>query len=265
MKKLVGLFFFATVFVFSLSAQRVVTGSITDDTGEALIGANVLAKGTSVGTITDIDGAFSFEVPADVNELVVTYAGFGTQEITLGADSFYNISLSEGTFLDEVVVLGYSQTKRKDLTGSVSSVDLADYNDVALPAAQIALQGSTSGVTVTKNSGTPGGGIDVRVRGTTSINASSQPLYIVDGIPIIDDNTSFTQEGVGNAQLSVLSDLNPNEIESIEVLKDAASSAIYGSRGCKWCRCYYNKERCERRNKNQFQCFCRYIRACKKN
>ena len=189
MKKLVGLFFFATVFVFSLSAQRVVTGSITDDTGEALIGANVLAKGTSVGTITDIDGAFSFEVPADVNELVVTYAGFGTQEITLGADSFYNISLSEGTFLDEVVLLGYSQTKRKDLTGSVSSVDLADYNDVALPAAQIALQGSTSGVTVTKNSGTPGGGIDVRVRGTTSINASSQPLYIVDGIPIIDDNT----------------------------------------------------------------------------
>ena len=138
--------------------------------------------------------------------------------------------MSQGELLNEIVFTGYSQQNRKDLTGAVSKVDLADYRDVTLPAAQIALQGSTSGVQVTKNSGTPGGGIDVRVRGTTSINASSQPLYVVDGIPIIDDNVDFTQEGVGNAQLSVLSDLNPNEIESMEVIKDAATAAIYGSR-----------------------------------
>ncbi len=211
-------------------AQRTITGTITDEAGEALIGANVLAKGTTVGTVTDFDGNFTLEVPAGVDAVVVTYTGFGEQEISLGSNSTFNISLAEGQLIDEVVVIGYTQQKRKDLTGAVSSVDLDDYADVTIPAAPIALQGAASGVNVNKNSGTPGGGIDIRVRGTTSINASSQPLFVVDGIPIIDDNFDFTQSGVGNAQLSVLADLNPDEIESMEVLKDAATAAIYGSR-----------------------------------
>lgn len=211
-------------------AQRTITGTITDEAGEALIGANVLAKGTTVGTVTDFDGNFTLEVPAGVDAVVVTYTGYGEQEITLGSNSTFSISLAEGQLIDEVVVIGYTQQKRKDLTGAVSSVDLADYADVTIPAAPIALQGAASGVNVNKNSGTPGGGIDIRVRGTTSINASSQPLFVVDGIPIIDDNFDFTQSGVGNAQLSVLADLNPDEIESMEVLKDAATAAIYGSR-----------------------------------
>jgi len=213
-----------------MNAQKIVTGTVLDDAGEALIGANVLAKNTVIGTITEIDGSFSLEVPAESDALVISYAGFETLEVPLNNQTNFDIVLKEGTLLDEVVVVGFTQQKRKDLTGAVSSVNLEKYSDVTLPAATIALQGSTSGVNVTKNSGTPGGGIDVRVRGTTSINASSQPLFVVDGIPIIDDNVDFTQDGVGNAQLSVLADLNPDEIESMEVLKDAATAAIYGSR-----------------------------------
>jgi TonB-linked SusC/RagA family outer membrane protein len=230
MKKLSLLLF---MFIFTVSAaiaQRTVTGTIVDDTGLALIGANVLIENSTLGTITDIDGNFSLEVPNDATALVVSYTGYSTQTVNIDGLNNVNLTLSQGELLDEIVFTGFTQQKRKDLTGAVSSVKLTDYADVRLPTAAAALQGSSSGVNVTKSSGTPGGGIDVRVRGTTSINASSQPLYVVDGIPIIDDNTDFTQEGVGNAQLSVLSDLNPNEIESMEVIKDAASSAIYGSR-----------------------------------
>ena len=220
-----------TLFSFGLmQAQNIVTGTVTDNNGEVLIGANILAKNTVVGTITEIDGSFSLAVPAESDALIISYAGFETQEVLLGNQTNFDIVLREGALLDEVVVVGFTQQKRKDLTGAVSSVNLEEYSDVTLPAATIALQGSTSGVNVTKNSVTPGGGIDVRVRGTTSINASSQPLFVVDGIPIIDDNSDFTQDGVGNAQLSVLADLNPDEIESMEVLKDAATAAIYGSR-----------------------------------
>jgi TonB-linked SusC/RagA family outer membrane protein len=222
------LFFVASTMI--LSAQRTVSGVVTEEGGESIPGVNVIVKETTIGTITDIDGSFSLEVPSGFNVVTVSYTGYQSKEVTLGTDNYYPIILTQGELLNEIVFTGYSQQNRKDLTGAVSSVDLADYRDVTLPAAQIALQGSTSGVQVTKNSGTPGGGIDVRVRGTTSINASSQPLYVVDGIPIIDDNVDFTQEGVGNAQLSVLSDLNPNEIESMEVIKDAATAAIYGSR-----------------------------------
>jgi len=219
------------LFSFGLmNAQNIVTGTVTDQSGEALIGANVLAKGTVIGTITEIDGSFSLAVPAESDALVISYAGFETLEVLLNNQTNFEIVLNEGTLLGEVVVLGFTQQKRKDLTGAVSSINLDEYSDNTLPAVQTALQGSTSGVNVTKSSGTPGGGIDVRVRGTTSINASSQPLYVVDGIPIIDDNVDFTQDGVGNAQLSVIADLNPDEIESMEVLKDAATAAIYGSR-----------------------------------
>ncbi len=158
------------------------------------------------------------------------YTGYRTQAVQ-AVDGSLDVTLFfDAIGLEDIVVVGYSPQKRKDIAGSVSSVDVSELEDIPMPSMQTALQGRAAGVMVTKNSGTPGGGIDVRVRGSTSINASNQPLYIVDGIPIIDDNVDFTQVGVGNAQLSLLSDLNPHEIESMEVLKDAATAAIYGSR-----------------------------------
>jgi len=216
---------------FSMHSQRTISGTVTDETGESLIGASILVKGTGDGTITDIDGSYSLSVPSDESTLVISYTGYLTQEIAVGNQSTVDISMQfDAIGLEDVVVIGYSPQRRKDATGAVSSVSVADLGDVPLPSMQTALQGRAAGVQVTKNSGTPGGGIDVRVRGSTSINASNQPLFVIDGIPVIDDNTDFTQVGVGNAQLSVLADLNPDEIESMEVLKDASTAAIYGSR-----------------------------------
>ena len=212
-------------------AQRTITGQIIDDTGETLIGATVLVKGTTTGAVTDVDGNYSVTLPEGSNVLVFSYTGYSSQEYAVGNESSVDITLQfDAIGLEDVVVVGYSPQRRKDMTGSVSSVDATKIEDVPLPSMQAALQGRAAGVQVTKNSGTPGGGIDVRVRGSTSINASNQPLYVIDGIPIIDDNVDFTQAGVGNAQLSVLADINPDEIASFEVLKDAATAAIYGSR-----------------------------------
>ncbi len=228
--------FLLTIFTVALAmsvswAQKTVSGSVVDDTGQTLIGATVLVKGTTTGTVTDIDGRYSLTVPEGSDVLVFSYTGYTTREYTIGEASTVDVTLMfDAIGLEDVVVVGYSPTRRKDVTGAVASVDATALADVPLPSATVALQGRAAGVQVTKNSGTPGGGIDVRVRGSTSINASNQPLYVVDGIPIIDDNVDFTQQGVGNAQLSVLADLNPDEIESFEVLKDAATAAIYGSR-----------------------------------
>jgi TonB-linked SusC/RagA family outer membrane protein len=231
MKKLstiVLILFLASAAVF---AQKTVNGTITDASGVPLIGANVIVKGTSTGTITDIDGNYSLTVPEGYSILEVSYTGFTDSEINIANGDSMSISLSEGTILDELIVVGYSTQRRKDITGSVSAVDVASIQNVQLPSIESALQGRAAGVTVNKNSGTPGGGIDVNIRGRTSISASNQPLYVIDGIPIISgDNTDFTQEGVGNGNISVLADINPEEIESIEVLKDASSAAIYGSR-----------------------------------
>ena len=231
MKKLstiVLILFFASAAVF---AQKTVTGTINDASGIPLIGANVIVKGTTTGTITDIDGVYSLKVPEGYDVLVVSYTGYGDQEIDLANGGATSIVLQEGTLLEDIVVIGYSSQRRKDITGSVSSVDVASIENIQLPSIEAALQGRTSGVTVNKNSGTPGGGIDVNIRGRTSITASNQPLYIIDGVPIISgDNLDFTQDAVGNGNISVLADINPEEIESIEVLKDASSAAIYGSR-----------------------------------
>lgn len=208
------------------------TGSITDAEGLPIIGATVLAKGTQTGVLADNEGKFSIEVPAEVTTLVISYFGFLTQEIQLGAERSLSITLLVDDFgLDEVVITGYTAQRRKDLTGAVSSIKAADIENIQLPSIETALQGRTAGVQVVKNSGKPGGGIDVNIRGRTSITAGNQPLYVVDGIPMISsDNLDFSQEPIGGSNVSVLADMNPDEIESIEVLKDAASAAIYGSR-----------------------------------
>ena len=211
-------------------AQITVQGTVVDADGSILIGATILEKGTSHGTITDVDGKYSVEVTDKNSVPIFSYTGYRTQAVQAVGGSLDVTLFFDAIGLEDIVVVGYSPQKRKDIAGSVSSVDISELEDIPMPSMQTALQGRAAGVMVTQNSRTPGGGIDVRIRGSTSINASNQPLYIVDGIPIIDDNVDFTQVGVGNAQLSLLADLNPNDIASVTVLKGASAKALYGVR-----------------------------------
>lgn len=213
----------------ALQAQSVITGTVMDDEGIPLIGASILAQGTTSGTVADIDGNFTLNIPANVERIVVSYTGFATEVIPLvGGQSKYSIVLAnDGIGLEEVVVVGYSPTRRKDLVGSVASIDGADANREAGATIQGALR-QAAGVVVQQSNGAPGAGYNVRVRGVTSINASNEPLFVVDGVPIISG--SFAQEGTGGQGTNALADINPADIESMEVLKDASTTAIYGSR-----------------------------------
>lgn len=188
-----------------------VTGVVKDASGETIIGANVIVKGTTNGTITDIDGNFSLDAPADAT-LLISYIGFSDQEIAVAGKSSFDITLSEDTeVLDEVVVIGYGTVKKKDLTGAVGSVKSEDI--VARKTTQLtnALQGAISGVMITRNSNEPGSSGSIKVRGVTSMG-DSNPLVIIDGVP------------------GSIDDVNPNDVENLSVLKDAASASIYGAR-----------------------------------
>ncbi len=211
-------------------SQNKISGKITDESnGEPLIGANVVAKGTTIGTITDVDGSFSFEVPAKTTALTVSYVGYVPQDIVItpGQTSFTVAMISSNT-LNDVVVVGYGTATKKELTGSVSKISGEVISKLPVTGIDQAMQGQAAGVLVTANSGTPGGAISVRIRGVSSINGTNQPLYVIDGVPIVTG--SLSQLGVGNQSTNALSDINPNDIESIEILKDAAASAIYGAR-----------------------------------
>ncbi len=230
MKKLSLVLMLVLTSIGAIMAQRTITGTVVDAEGEPLIGATVLVKGTSQGTVTDIDGDYSVEVPADAETLIFSYTGFQAQEIVIGASNFIDVTMEADVIgLDDVIVTGYSTKRKKDITGSVSSIDSEDFQQEAGVNIQSALRGRSSGVVVQQTSGAPGSGFNVRVRGATSINASNRPLYVIDGVPVID--ASFAQVGVGGQNQNTLADLNPNDIESIEVLKDASAAAIYGSRG----------------------------------
>lgn len=230
MKKLLLVLSLVVMGVYALSAQRTISGKVTDESGEALIGATVLVKGTSSGTVTDIDGNYTINVPEGGNTLIFSYTGFKTSEVEIGPSDELDVVMSfDAVGLEDVVVIGYGSQRRKDITGSVASVSSESIRDEAGVGIQTALRGRAPGVTVVQSSGTPGASIDVRVRGSSSITASNQPLYVIDGVPVISGN--FAQTGVGGQGINALADLNPNEIESIEVLKDASSAAIYGSRG----------------------------------
>jgi TonB-linked SusC/RagA family outer membrane protein len=213
----------------SLMAQRAITGKVMDEKSEPLIGASILVKGTSTGTVTDVDGSFELQAPAGAATLVVSYTGYATKEVALSAASAYTITLeSEAIALEDVVVVGYGTQSRKELTGSVSKVSSEQIARLPVTGIDQALQGQAPGVQVTAASGTPGSSVSIRVRGPSSISAGNQPLYVVDGIPV--NTGSYSQIGVGGQQVNALADLNPADIESIEILKDAAAAAIYGSR-----------------------------------
>jgi len=212
---------------FSLAAQREISGVVTDTEGEPLIGASILAKGTNTGTVTDIDGAYKLSVPANVEYLIFSYTGFSTTEVSLGVSNVVNLELEENVNqLSEIVVTGYGSQIRSTLTGNIAQIDGEAIENLPVTSTEQAMQGRTAGVFVQAVSGKPGGRINVRVRGSSSISAGNQPLYVVDGVPI----TSGTFTSPGSGSQNFMADLNPNDIASIEILKDASASAIYGSR-----------------------------------
>ncbi len=222
---LMGVVFFAT----QALAQRTVTGKVTDDKGNPLGSVSVIVRGTTSGTTTKADGTYSLSVTANAKALIFSSINMSTVEVAIGTNNQINASLkTEDKVMSEVIVTGYGTQKKKELTGSVSSIKAAVIKNIPLIGPDQALQGRVSGVTVTQSSGTPGSSINVNIRGTGSISGGSQPLYVIDGIPIVTG--SFSQIGVGNQTLNALADINPNEIESFEILKDAAAVAIYGSR-----------------------------------
>lgn len=232
-------FFFFFVSGFSVQAQeRTISGVITSsEDGEALPGVTILVKGTTNGTITDIDGNYQISA-SDGDILVVSFVGFKSQEIEVGAQSAINVSMDlDVTALEEVVVIGYGSQKKSDLTGAVSSLSGDDLRGSVMASVDQALQGRIAGVQVTQNSGQPGGAVSIRVRGTTSLTQSSEPLYVIDGIQVGGNARAISgfdwQGGSGGQQEAAsnpMASINPSDIERIEVLKDASATAIYGSR-----------------------------------
>lgn len=191
-----------------------VRGVVTDATGEPLPGVNVVLKGTYRGVVTDINGNYQLDVPANDAVLVFSFIGYTSVEETVGTRREINVTLQEDQKrIDEVLVIGYGTVTRKDVTTAVSSVSVEDLNERPIVSAAQAIQGKAAGVNVYRPNGSPGAGMVVRVRGTTSFNGSNEPLYVVDGVPV--DNINF---------------LSPTDISNIQILKDASSAAIYGSR-----------------------------------
>lgn len=204
-----------------------IRGRIIDESGDPLPGVTIIVKGSTQGTVSDIEGNFSLDVSA-TDVLVFSFIGYKEQTIEIGNQREVNVTMRESlSDLGEVVVVGYGTQNKRDVTGSISSVKQSDIRELAVSSPEAMLQGKVPGVQIVQNSGTPGGEVFVRVRGTASLLGESRPLYVIDGVPL---NTS-TAVTSGGERLSPLADINPNDIESMEILKDAAATAIYGSRG----------------------------------
>ena len=218
----------------AVSDQKI-KGTVVDESNQPVIGANIVVEGTTNGTITDLDGNFSLQVPEKA-ELRISYIGYLDQKVKVGNNTTLHIVLKEDTqTLDEVVVVGYGTMKKSDITGSVASVRLDDLKEGASTSVDQMLLGKSAGVNVVQNSGEPGGGFSVNIRGASSINGGVSPLYVIDGVPI--DNSRPVSQGsiVGfsdnRSPRNPMSSINPSDIESLEILKDASATAIYGSRG----------------------------------
>lgn len=227
---------FACLFaIFSHAQTKTVTGKVTDSKdGSPLSGASVVAKGTSTGTQTGADGSFKLNVPSTVKTLVISFAGFGNVEVNISATNTANAKLtSTADALTDVVVIGYGSRKTKDVTGSVARVTEKDFNKGQIASPDQLLQGRTPGVLVTPSTGEPGAAATINIRGTGSISGAQEPLYVIDGVPLIQGGTLGSASGVEGSTTpkNPLIFLNPNDIESITVLKDASAAAIYGSRG----------------------------------
>ncbi|MCF2493040.1 TonB-dependent receptor [Dyadobacter chenhuakuii] len=209
--------------------QGKVQGNVTDAGGEGLPGVNIHLKGTNIGTTTDAKGGFNIDAEADA-VLVVSYIGYATQEIKPGNKGKLSITLaSDQRQLNEVVVVGYGTQERKNVIGSITKVDPTDVKNIPAGSFDAQLQGKVPGVQITSNTGVPGEAVTVRVRGATSINGDNDPLYVIDGVFM--NSNSMQTIGTGGKATSPIADINPNDIESLEVLRDAEATALYGSRG----------------------------------
>ncbi len=230
---LFGIFLFFAMSGISQAQSRVITGLVKDaQSNSPLPGVTIQLKGTSSGTTTDPNGHYELSVPQKGGTLVFSYIGYKNQEFTIGTKSVINVSLSMTTEqLSDVVVVGYGTQVKKDVTSSISTVSSQDFKNVTLPNVSNALQGKVAGVQITGTSGVLGAPMTVRIRGASSITASSQPLYVVDGVPVIDSPIGDAAGANMGGGVSPLLNLNPSDIASISVLKDATASAIYGSRG----------------------------------
>lgn len=201
-------------------SQKAITGMVTDEESESLIGVNILIKNSSRGTVTDIEGRYAIEAQ-EGDVLIFSYTGYTSQEVVVGASNTIDVALSSGSMLDEVVVIGYGTTTVKDATGSVASLSQRNFNKGNIVTPENLLNGKIAGLTI-NTGGEPGSGSTIRIRGGSSLGASNDPLIVINGLPI-SNNT------IGGAR-SILSTINPNDIESFTVLKDASATAIYGSR-----------------------------------
>ncbi|MBN2756627.1 MAG: TonB-dependent receptor [Bacteroidales bacterium] len=222
-KRLLLFFAMAVITNVMYGQQREISGQVKDaGDGMPIPGVNITIKGTSTGTITDIDGNFKIQA-IDANILIFSYIGYEKQELSIGTSNFIAVQLKASDVgLGEVVVVGYGTVKKEDATGSVSAITSKDFNQGVITSPQDLLMGKAAGVVITTNNGAPGSGSKIRIRGGSSLSASNDPLIIIDGIPI--SNQSI--DGIANP----LSFINPNDIESFTILKDASAAAIYGSR-----------------------------------
>ncbi len=199
-------------------AQVLVRGTVVDQTGESVIGASIQVKGTTQGTITDVDGKFSLGVPDKKSVIVVSFIGYATKELQVDTSKPMSIVLQEDTkVLDEVVVVGYQEVKKKDLTGSVAKADMKELLNTPVGSFDQTLGGRIAGVNVSSSEGTPGGTMNIVIRGNNSLTQDNSPLYVIDGFPVED--------------AAIASTINPSDIESLDILKDASATAIYGARG----------------------------------
>ena len=223
MSKRICVLILFTFFAFVANAQNIVKGVITSKDGSALSGVSVIVKGTKIGTQTASDGSFTITVPSNSNTLVISAVGYARQEVPIGGQSSINISLETSTStLTDVVVIGYGTVRKKDVTGSIGQVTSKDFQKGNIVTPDQLIAGKLPGVQVTSNGGAPGAGSTIRIRGGASLNATNDPLIVIDGVPL--DNSGIS--GAANA----FSLINPNDIESFSVLKDASAAAIYGSR-----------------------------------
>ena len=216
------IFFVLAIAAQSIGQSRTVTGVLTDGaSNDPLIGATITVQGTTIGTITDIDGSFSLDVPSNNSVLQISYVGYTPQEITVGNQTNFTLAMApDAKTLDEVIVVGYGTQKKRDVTAAISTLTAEHINAIPVASSVDAMKGQVAGVDVQATGGRPGQNPSIQIRGRRSIGASNDPLYVIDGIP----QTSSEGEGA-------IFDINPQDIKSMEVLKDAAATAIYGSRG----------------------------------
>lgn len=214
-----------------------VKGNVTASDGGPLAGVSIQLKGTKIVVVTNGDGDYRISVPDGAGTLIFSYIGYERMEAVINSRTVINVTLKEiKSDLDEVIVVGYGTQTRRELTGSIASMKGEDIEKYNVNSFQSALQGRMAGVDMSESSGVPGAAVNIRIRGLSSINGSSGPLYIIDGNPVFSGNSGDGEDPVTSGlptgtETNPLTDINPNDIESVEILKDAAATSIYGARG----------------------------------